>query len=327
MTLEPSVESGGSASVAVALDVGGTSIKCALVDQFGRVRHTERHATDRERGPDRVVETILDAAAGLVATAAEARLEPVAAGIVVPGVVDEMTGIAEWSANLGFRGLPLRDLVAKRLDLPTALGHDVRAGALAEARLGAGRSVRRLVFVAIGTGIGGGYVVDGRVDPGAHGASGEIGHVIVRTGPDAPACGCGGRGCVEAFASASAIARAYAARTGSGTRSASGVDPRSAAAVAAGVASGEVAAVAVWDEAVAALADGLLTAIALHDPEMIVIGGGLAEAGALLLDPLREALAARRTFHRLPALVRAELGDKAGCLGAALLALDHARTP
>ena len=86
----------------------------------------------------------------------------------------------------------------------------MRAGALAEARLGAGRTTRRMLFVAIGTGIAGGYVVDGRIDPGAHGAAGEIGHIVVRTGPDAAPCGCGARGCLEAYASAAAIARAYA---------------------------------------------------------------------------------------------------------------------
>lgn len=321
MTVDPSAASGGAASVAVALDVGGTGIKCALVDTGGLVRHTERHPTGRERGPDPVVETILALAAGLVDHAARAGLVPVAAGVVVPGVVDEVAGLAEWSANLGFRGVPLRDLVAKRLGLPTALGHDVRAGAVAEARLGAGRGVRRMLFVAIGTGIAGGYVVDGRVDPGAHGASGEIGHVVVRTGPQAPACGCGGHGCLESISSAAAIARAYAGAD----VSAAGVAPDvSAAEVARRVVAGERKAVAVWGEAVAALADGLLTAIALHDPELIALGGGLAEAGPVLLDPLRDALTMRRTFHRLPVLAPAELGDEAGCLGAALLALDLA---
>jgi glucokinase len=320
MTLEPNAGSGGAASVAVALDVGGTSIKCALVDRTGRVRHAERHATGREAGPDRVVATILDVASGLARTATAAGLEPVAAGIVVPGIVDEAAGVAQWSANLGFRGVPLRDLVAKRLDRPAALGHDVRAGALAEARLGAGRAVRRMLFVAIGTGIAGGYVIDGLVDAGAHGAAGEIGHVVVRPGPDSPDCGCGGRGCLEAIASAASIARAYA-------RLAGGAGAIGAAEVARRVAAGEAAARAVWHEAVAALADGLLTAVALYDPELIVIGGGLAGAGPVLLDPVREALAARRTFHRLPALAGATLGDEAGCLGAALLALDLARAP
>jgi glucokinase len=316
--------------VAVAVDVGGTGIKCALVDTAGVVRLTLRRDTGRDRGPDAVVNTIVTVAAELAERARTNGLTPIAAGVVVPGVVDEATGVAHWSANLGLRDVPIRDLVGKRVGLPTALGHDVRAGALAEARLGAGRTTRRMLFVAIGTGIAGGYVVDGRIDPGAHGASGEIGHIVVRTGSDAAPCGCGARGCLEAHASASAIARAYAEagdhnaahNTDNNADNKATDGAPSAAGVAELVARGDPRAVGVWQAAVAALADGLLTGIALYDPRVIVLGGGLAEAGQILLDPLRQALEQRRTFHRLPELALAELGDEAGCQGAALLALD-----
>lgn len=304
-------------AVAVAIDVGGTTIKCGLVDPKGEVRYAERRPTGRERGPAAVVESIIATARDLARIARGKGLEPVACGAVVPGVVNEVAGIAEWSSNLGLRDVALRAVIAEELNLPTALGHDVRAAALAEARLGAGRGSRRMYFVAIGTGIAGGYVVDGRIDPGAHGASGEIGHVIVRTGADATPCGCGARGCLEAHASAASIARAYAADR-------AGTDGVDAAEVARRVAAGEARAVEIWSSAVDALADGLLTAVALLDPDVIVLGGGLAGAGALLLEPLRERLQRRRTFHRLPTLTRAELGDTAGCLGAALLALDLA---
>src|SRR5439155_9925740 len=169
-----------TADVVVALDVGGTGIKCALVDGQGVVRHAERHATGRERGSDAVVGTILDVAEGLAAKAAADGLTARAVGLVVPGVVDEATGTAVWSANLGFRDVPLRDLAATRLGLPAALGHDVRGGGLAEARLGAGRGRRHVLVVAIGTGIAAAHVVDGVVFAGAHGAAGELGHIVVR---------------------------------------------------------------------------------------------------------------------------------------------------
>ncbi|MBB5824016.1 glucokinase [Micromonospora carbonacea] len=318
-------DAAGPADVVVALDVGGTGMKCALVRPDGTTVHTERHPTDAGRGPDAVVETILDVAEGLAGKARADGRDPVALGIAVPGVVDEAAGVAVWSANVGFRDVPLRGLAAERLGLPTVLGHDVRVGGLAEARLGAGRGTGHVLFVAIGTGIAAAHVVDGAAASGAHGAAGEIGHVLVR--PGGPRCGCGRDGCLEAVASASAIARRYAEATGAGPTGTAGDGgptgtPASAADVADRAAAGEPAAARVWAEAVEALADGLATGQALYDVETVVVGGGLAQAGPRLFDPLRAALHERMTFHRRPRLVAAALGDEAGCLGAALLALD-----
>ena len=295
----------------IAIDVGGTGIKSGLVDAGGTILHAERHPTGASRGSDAVVATILDIAAGLAARATADGQPAQAAGIVVPGVVDEAAGIARWAANVGFRDVPLRDLLGRHLDLPAVLGHDVRAGGMAEARWGAGRGYRHVLFFGIGTGIAGAHVVDGVAFAGAHGAAGEVGHVIVR--PGGPKCGCGAQGCLEAVASAAAVGRIYAERTGIAA---------TAAEVAARAAADEPAAVGVWTEAVDALADGLLTCITLYDPEVIVVGGGLAEAGAALLGPLDGALGAKLTFQYKPAMVRAELGDEAGCLGAGLLALS-----
>ncbi|MET8527300.1 ROK family protein [Micromonospora sp. NPDC005172] len=301
--------------VVVALDIGGTGMKCALVRPDGVAVRTERHPTDAARGPAAVVHTILDVAEGLAAKARADGLTPVAIGVAVPGVVDEARGVAVWSANVGFRDVPLRDLAVRRLGLPTALGHDVRVGGLAEARLGAGRGADHVLFVAIGTGIAAAHVVDGVAAVGAHGAAGEIGHIMVR--PDGPRCGCGRPGCLEAVASASAIGRRYT-ELADGSPDA----PATAAAVAERAAAGEPLAAQVWRAAVEALADGLATGQALFDVTTIVLGGGLAQAGDLLLVPLRAALHDRMTFHREPRLVAAALGDEAGCLGAALLALD-----
>ncbi|BEL11058.1 ROK family protein [Actinoplanes sichuanensis] len=298
--------------VVVALDVGGTGMKCALVRPDGVVHHEERHPTRAERGPVAVTETILAVAERLAGRARADGLTPVATGIAVPGVVDELNGVAVWSANVGFRDVPLKELAEQRLGLPAALGHDVRVGALAEARLGAGRGRRHVLFVAIGTGIAGGLVIDGRGYPGAHGAAGELGHVVVR--PGGAECGCGLRGCLEAEASAKSVGRKYAELSGEAGATAFDVATRAAR--------GEELARRVWLDAVEALADGLLTAQALYDVGVVVLGGGLAEAGDDLLLPVRAAVAERVTFHRSPEIVRAELGDTAGCLGSALLALD-----
>ncbi|MEH1099681.1 ROK family protein [Micromonospora sp. CPCC 205561] len=300
-----------AAEVVVALDVGGTGMKCALVGADGAVRRAERHPTGAGRGPDAVVDTVLRVAEGLAAVARADGLDPVAVGIAVPGVIDEARGVAVWSANVGFRDVPLRDLARERLGLPATLGHDVRAGGLAEARLGAGRDAEEVLFVAIGTGIAAAHVVGGTAATGAHGAAGEIGHILVR--PGGPRCGCGRPGCLEAVSSASAIGRRYSELAGV---------TATAAEVAERAATGEPLAVDVWREAVEALADGLATGQSLFDVQTVVLGGGLARAGALLFDPLRSALHERMTFHREPRLVAAALGDEAGCLGAALLALD-----
>lgn len=299
--------------VVVALDVGGTGMKCALVRPDGTVHHSERHPTLAERGPEAVIENILGIAAGLADKARADGLEPVAVGVAVPGVVDEENGVAVWSSNVGFRDVPLRKLIVDRLGLPAALGHDVRVGGIAEARRGAGRGQRHVLFMAIGTGIAAAFVLNGVGYSGAHGAAGEVGHVVVR--PGGSPCACGLRGCLEAEASAKAVGRKYAERSGEAGATALDVATRAAA--------GEELAGAVWQEAIDALTDGLVTVQALYDVSVLVLGGGLAEAGEQLLGPLRTEFTRRISFHRVPEIVRADLGDEAGCIGAALLALDH----
>lgn len=289
-------------------------MKAALVAQDGSVLYEARRPTGREHGTDAVVATILDFAADL---AQEGRTRfgaaPLAAGVAVPGTIDEKNGIAVFSANLGWRDLPMRKLLGERLgNVPVALGHDVRSGGLAEGRIGAGRGVDRFLFIALGTGIAGAIGINGAIEAGAHGYGGEIGHVVVR--PGGPQCGCGARGCLETLASASAVSRAWAEATG---------DPDAdAAACALAVEAGDPAAVAVWQDAVDALADGIVLAQSLLDPSTVIVGGGLAEAGDTLFTPLRAAVTERLTFQMPPKVVPAMLKDTAASLGAGLLAWD-----
>ncbi|MGW0882633.1 ROK family protein [Streptomyces sp. NPDC002671] len=293
----------------IALDVGGTEIKAGVMAADGSLVHSERRPTGAEQGPDAVIDAVIAHARDLAD-----RYAPVAAGIAVPGVVDEEAGKAVFAANLGWRDVPVRNWLAHELDLPVAFAHDVRAGGLAEARLGAGRGSRSFLFVPVGTGIAAALILDGRAWTGVSQSAGELGHLTVR--PDGEPCRCGSRGCVETLASASAVARRYRSATGRTGLSAKDVHRRAQA--------GDAVAAAVWVEAVDALADGLGAAVQLLDPERIVIGGGLARAGEPYLGPLREALAARLTFRPAPPVVPAELGHQAGCLGAALLARDLA---
>ncbi|KUJ64941.1 ROK family transcriptional regulator [Streptomyces albus subsp. albus] len=297
----------------IALDVGGSAMKGALLDRAMRPLSTLRRPTPRRSGPDAVVEAIGAALRDLAARAAADGLTPAAAGVVVPGIVDEETERAVYSANIGWRDLPLAALLGEAVGLPVVLGHDVRAGGTAECRLGAGRGARDMLFVPIGTGIAAAVLVDGRPVQ-AGGYAGEVGHIPVE--PDGERCVCGARGCLESVASAAAIAAAYTAHSG---RSVDG-----AAGVAALVARGDPVARAVWDRAVGALATALAAFTTLVGSELIVIGGGLSEAGGLLLDPLRAELVRRLTFQRCPEVVRAALGDQAGCLGAGLAAWQAA---
>ncbi|WP_063783137.1 ROK family protein [Streptomyces sp. XY431] len=300
----------------IALDVGGTGMKGAVLDHGMRPLHTVHRPTPRADGPSAVLDAITDTLLALNRSATESGLPVHHAGVAVPGIVDDARRLAVRSVNLGWQDLPLAALLEERTGLPVTLGHDVRAGGVAECAMGAARGADDVLFVAIGTGIAAALVCDGRPVL-ARGYAGEIGHIPVASGMGT--CACGGSDCLETVASAAAVASAYTARTG---RPVSG-----AADVAALTAQGDPVARAVWDRAATGLAEALATATTLLAPELIVLGGGLAEADRLLLDPVRAGLTERLTFQRRPVLVRAELGDRAACLGAGLAAWRAAGHP
>ena len=297
--------------VVAAVDVGGTRIKAALVTAACDTLAAVTTPTPKDIAAD-IGAVVHAAVTDLLAMAAHddrpARL--VGCGVVVPGLVDELRGVGVYSVNLGWRDLPIRDPVASVLGVPTVVGHDVRAGLLAETRLGAARGARHALFLPIGTGIAGALLLDGAVIT-ADGRAGELGHLVID--PAGPACGCGATGCLEVIASAAAVEREYAARAG-GTASAEEVAVRASA--------GDPDAAAVWARAVAALAQAIVATVTITGVDLVLIGGGLAESGAALLDPLRADVASRLTFQRPPRLERAAFGVRAGCLGAACLAWD-----
>jgi glucokinase len=236
--------------------------------------------------------------------------EPVRAiGVGVPGIVDLARGVGVRSSNLGWRNAPVAEHIGAALGLPVVVSHDVAAAGLAELRLGAGRGARDVLFIVIGTGIAGAVLAGGSLVTGGAGQAGEIGHIRIR--PTGPRCGCAARGCLETFASARAIAAAYAARTGR---------PVGGAADVLAALPTDADARAVWAEAIAALADGLLITQAVLASERVVLGGGLASAGAALLDPLAAALHERATVQEVPELRLAALGERAGVVGVALAA-------
>ncbi|NNC11718.1 ROK family protein [Planctomonas sp. JC2975] len=302
----------GPGAAVLAFDVGGTDMKAALVDSDGQLRETLRTPTPLEgEGTGRaVVATAARLASEL--TARHADVSPAAAGLLVPGNVDDVRGIGVFAENLGWVEYPFRDEGSAALGLPVAFGHDVRGAGEAEHRLGAARGFDDVLVVTIGTGIAAAVYVGGRLHTGG-GLAGEIGHDRVAEGP---VCACGGRGCLEAVASAAAIARRYTARTGRSVSGAREVLDR--------MHRGDANAAAAWESALDALAIGFSHAVALLAPQAIVVGGGLSEAGEELLQPLRERLDGILTFHRRPLLIKASIGADAGLYGSALAARDVA---
>lgn len=302
-----------------AVDVGGTRIKAAIVHEDG----THSGAIVVPTPPDLEASygTVVGDIVHRLVRATTGRDRPVAVGVAAPGLVDDTRAIGVFSANLGWRALDLRRPVEQATGLPVAIGHDVRAGLVAEAWIGAAQGHSDVVFVPVGTGISAAVRADGR-ELVAGGFAGEIGHVVVV--PDGPPCGCGGRGCLEAVASATAIARTYTERAKTLGRDATGCD---ASTVAMLVESRDRLATAVWNEAVDHLARVLATVAHTTGAQLIVIGGGLSRCGEILLAPLRAGLTAYGGTLRPLTVAPATLGDLAGCLGAGRLALRLVGAP
>ena len=300
----------GAGSAVLAFDVGGTDMKAALVDAIGSIRDIVRVPTpiDGERTADAVVGRMGELADELLSNHVDVR--PLAAGLLVPGQVDDEGGVGVLSENLGWSSYPFRDRAEARLGMPVSFGHDVRGAGEAEYRLGAAAPFRNVVVMSIGTGIAGAIFLNGELYSG-DGMAGEIGHSKVANGPQ---CVCGGWGCLEAVASAGAIARRYAQATGQVVSGAKDVLDRAAL--------GDVRAREIWESALDALALDLSHTVALLAPQAIVIGGGLSQAGAALFEPLERRLDAILTFHRRPKLLAASIGENAGVIGAALRARD-----
>lgn len=298
----------------LALDVGGTTMKAAVVHPDGSAKLA------RTRRTPATPRAALGAAIGLLRElqddARQYGIDPAAAGVVAPGVVDEGSGVIRYAANLGWRSVPLRELAERDLRLPVAVGHDVRAAAVAESRLGVAHGVTDFALISLGTGIGAALASDGRSITGAGNAAGELGHISIRA--DGPLCTCGRRGCLETYASGAAIARRYTEAGGT-----AGLTAREICAVR----RRDPVAAEVWQQAVDALALGLANAINLLNPELVVIGGGVSAAGEALLEPLREALSRWLSWWTTPDVVLSTLGTMGGRTGAALLAMDAAEIP
>lgn len=301
----------------IAVDAGGTVIKGIAEAADGTELARADRPTEAGRGADAVVANI-DAVIAELLDRLPADAVPRALGVVVLGLVDPARGVAVFSANAGWRDLPLADHLASRHGLPVRIDHDVRAAAKAELAAGALRGVRNALYVAIGTGIAGATVLDGVVVEGSAGTAGEIGHVPVVD--DGAPCACGLAGCLEAYAGAGAITRRYAERRpDAGSVDAQDVLRRSQ--------EGDDAAADVVGEALDGLAKALATYSMLLDPSVVVVGGGLSRASDVLVRPLERRLRDRLAWHSAPRLTVGAFGADAGRKGAALLAWSAAKVP
>jgi glucokinase len=317
-------------AVYASVDLGGTNIKCALGNESGEILYSDSTPTLSHEGPPAVLERI----AGLVLALSEkAGSKPAALGMGCPGLVDIRNGVARFFPNLPtkWRDVPVREILSPAIGCPVYLLNDVRTTALGELTFGHGRTAETMVFFALGTGIGGGIAIDRKLRLGPLGAAGELGHQIIL--PDGPRCGCGNRGCLETLASGPAIAA-------EGIRlMQTGLAPRLhelTGGDASRVTTKEMAEAArAGDEnvreaiirAAQYLGIGVVNVVVALHPDLVVLGGGVAQIGDLLFDTVRQTL--RERVGMFPTediqIKPSQLGDNAGTLGGIALAMKGGR--
>jgi glucokinase len=310
-----------SQAEAIGVDLGGTKMLLGVLDDDSKTVWESRERSAGE-GESELVEL-------LVREVEEARAERPAVeaiGMGIPATIDHEKGLAVAAVNLPIENLPIRDIVLERTGLPTFVDNDANVAALAEHLFGAARGAQNAVMLTIGTGIGGGLILGGEIYRGSTGAGAELGHMAIQM--DGPGCqgNCPNRGCVEAFASGTALGREGRAAAESNPDSALGkllaageeVDGK---AVTLAAQDGDATAIEVFDLVGGRLGVALASFANIFEPETIVVGGGAMAAGDLLLDPARRELEARalRPMNRTP-VVPAELGEDAGMIGAAAMA-------
>ena len=308
---------------ALAVDIGGTELRVAVVDAAGRVLDLAATATDSAGGPEAVIAQIL-ALTERVRRSVTAEL--VGLGAAAPGPLDLVAGIALAPPTLrGWREVPLAALLSARLGLTVAIENDANAAALGEWRFGAGRGTRHMVFVTVSTGIGGGVIADGRLLHGHRGLAAEIGHMTVALGSAHSLFG-GAAGSWEALASGTALGREADRRAvgaeGARLRALAGTDPVSARHVVVAAREGDALAATLLREEAALLGIGFVNLLHLYAPERIVVGGGLGSALDLMRTEIERTIGGRALApYRDTPVVAAALGGAAGLVGAASLVL------
>jgi glucokinase len=300
------------ARAVLGLDIGGTKIAAGVVAPDGSVRGFVSAPAEAERGPDDTLERLFELGRRAVAESGVAWDTIEAVGIGCGGPLDSANGILIAPLHLhGWSDVPVTELATAALGRPAVLDNDGVAACAGEHRYGAGRGTSDMVYLTISTGVGGGAVIDGALHRGRTGNGGELGHVTVDW--RGRLCGCGRRGCLEAYCSGTSIAeRAHEA----------GMQGATAADVARAAQAGDAVAKRIWDETCEALACGITSIVNLFEPEIVVLGGGVVRTGEQLLAPVRELVSVQAIGDAVP-VVAAELGDAVGVVGAATVAYER----
>jgi len=311
----------------VGVDLGGTKIYTGLADTEGRLLSEVKVPTAAENGYIAVVERIASTIGEVCSRAGVSAGTVSAVGVGAPGPLNPETGLIHLAPNLGWENVPLGNDLQGLIQLPVLLENDANLAALGEHRFGTGRGVSDLVFITVSTGIGGGLILNNTLYRGAGFAAGEIGHTVVD--PDGPSCSCGSRGCLETLASGRAIGRQARELIASGggrgmlTQAGGVADQVTAVTVFEAATGGDPEALVLVRKAARYLGIGIANILNVLNPPLVVLGGGVMESGAMILElinaetrayALREAYAAAR-------LVPAELGDRMGLMGAIALAI------
>ncbi len=314
--------------IAVGVDIGGTNMRSALVDENGEIMERRSIPSGAGKGIDYVMTNLAMLIEETISGKSIAGI-----GIGIPGIIDSDKGILTQAPNISnVDDYPIRDVLAEKMGggIPVFIENDANCAAVGEWWVGAGRSVDSLVIITLGTGVGGGIMLKGELWPGADGMAGEIGHITIF--PDGAKCNCGNFGCLESYASASAIRRMVKEGLNDNkletilrkkSREVSG--EKLPEIVMEAAVEGDKFALWIWDEVGKALGIGIANVVNLLNVEMVVIGGGLSNAWELFID--RSMTEARKRGLRAPMrrveIKRTVLGDDAGIIGAAYLALKH----
>lgn len=308
----------------IGVDVGGTNVKVALVDKTGSIVYSDTVPTRAEMGYEYTISNIIKAIQDLMKESKVSKESIEGIGFGFPGQIDCDNGIVRLAPNIpGWVNIPIAEIVSKEFGIPVKVDNDVRCAALAELNYGAGKGAKNMICITVGTGIGSGIIMNGKLVRGASNAAGELGHIKLQM-EGGPICGCGDTGCLEAFASGPAIvalAEEYI-KGGKSTKYRELANPDITPYIVAEAAKqGDVVAKKIFEIVGGYIGIGLASVVNLLNPEKVVIGGGVADAGDLLFNPIKKTLSERTMPIQGAAveIVHAELGNTAGVIGASLL--------